>query len=655
MMQPRKQLDNQTVANALRRTILPLISDTDQVIVCRALHPTPGMNVDIKKIQTKLDQALKSLNGVKFFISCGTATCTKVKADGYNCGVAYFIVAHQSRQITEEKVFQLMYDQEDLELDVNKLKTRSKNAMEKNELIFAKLKQAVKDHKNNMIKEMVPQNYEFVHLTSCQARIDKPIEMASKMLTRKKFQHNLSLRGHDVTDEPIEEDRETQFGRTMSWVKELMVKLDHRIHDGSVYRKVKEATYAFKFYKSVEAYVHQMCNNQERGEFIMRDKKNLESFMSSKHIQVLPVIEFDYDYIEIAEGWFFKLSSRQFVECPFTAEDFGKVSPRTYSNFRRGTVCDGGFFAESVNNSFPELREKVQFLNRMYQCMLCHQFPHKVPRLTTVGDNNSGKTSWGNVLFGLIHPSKIAVLSKEKNFGASMITERTELLFIDEWVYETMAPDQMKTILQGGYFSQAVKHEKPRMTKMNAGIYITCQKMPHFGDDEDAMRCRLADFQTKKLVNKQAAAPAWILKNAFECLMWMTDMINAHRHLLTEEELFYELPTSEDANARLPIDVEEEEESQKIVNFKQNELTGIDLCDGDINPIVETSQEEAQSPSSVIDVIAFSPIRTPVTPFTPTASPASLLNYQDVLKFTSSPSNLLAESTPVPTTSYTSF
>ena len=104
-----------------------------------------------------------------------------------------------------------------------------------------------------------------------------------------------------------------------------------------------------------------------------------------------------------------------------------------------------------------------------------------------LGENDSGKTSWANVLFGLIHPSKIAVLSKEKNFGASMISERTELLFIDEWVYETMAPDQMETILQGGYFSQAIKHESPRMTNMNAGIYFTCQRMPNFGDDEKAI------------------------------------------------------------------------------------------------------------------------------------------------------------------------
>ena len=101
-----------------------------------------------------------------------------------------------------------------------------------------------------------------------------------------------------------------------------------------------------------------------------------------------------------------------------------------------------------------------------------------------LGENDSGKTSWANVFFGLIHPSKIAVLSKEKNFGASMISERTDLLFIDEWVYETMAPDQMKTILQGGYFSQAVKHEKPKMTKMNGGIYITCQRMPKFGNND---------------------------------------------------------------------------------------------------------------------------------------------------------------------------
>ncbi len=100
---------------------------------------------------------------------------------------------------------------------------------------------------------------------------------------------------------------------------------------------------------------------------------------------MLPSIEFDYDYIEVNNGSFFKLSSKTFVECPFDEDQFGKLAPRCYKNFDVGTDCDGGVFATSVDNSFEDLKEKIAFLNKFYQCLLCFQFPHKVPRLVTIG------------------------------------------------------------------------------------------------------------------------------------------------------------------------------------------------------------------------------------------------------------------------------
>ena len=85
------------------------------------------------------------------------------------------------------------------------------------------------------------------------------------------------------------------------------------------------------------------------------------------------------------------------------------------------------------------------------------------------------------------------------------------------------------------------------------------------------MKCRLADFTTKPLPleTKRPEAPAWILDNAFECLMWIVGMVDQHHHLLNEEDLFYERPVDVDAKARLPIDAEEEEEAQHIQNYSR--------------------------------------------------------------------------------------
>ena len=100
----------------------------------------------------------------------------------------------------------------------------------------------------------------------------------------------------------------------------------------------------------------------------------------------MPSIGLDYDYFEVNDGWFFKLLSRTFVQCPFKQNEFGKISPMGYQNFDRGTIADGGCFAKSLENSFPDLKKRVRFCNKLYQCLLCHQQPHKIPKLVTIGE-----------------------------------------------------------------------------------------------------------------------------------------------------------------------------------------------------------------------------------------------------------------------------
>ena len=39
-----------------------------------------------------------------------------------------------------------------------------------------------------------------------------------------------------------------------------------------------------------------------------------------------------------------------------------------------------------------------------------------------------------------------------------LITKRTELLFIDEWVYDTMAPDQVKSLVSFYWVTTVLLH-----------------------------------------------------------------------------------------------------------------------------------------------------------------------------------------------------
>ena len=268
---------------------------------------------------------------------------------------------------------------------------------------------------------------------------------------------------------------------------------------------------------------------------------------------------------------FFKLSSRQIVACPFTEDEFGVVSPRCYKDFSSASNCDGGYFSSSIQNSFPDLGERVRFLNKFYQCLLCNQLCHKARKLVAIGAKDSGKSSWVNVLFSIIPKSKVAILTKEQHFGASMIQDDTQLLFVDEWAEKMMSSDLVKTLLQGGYFAQSVKHQNPRMQEMNGGVYITCNKLPNFDVEQENVERRLAIYHTRTMSHSDKRAPAWMRNNAMNCIIWMANVINCNTDLLEQEERFYELPYNVKANARTKnrMDITD---IQKIQNFEFNSV-----------------------------------------------------------------------------------
>ena len=59
--------------------------------------------------------------------------------------------------------------------------------------------------------------------------------------------------------------------------------------------------------------------------------------------------------------------------------------------------------------------------------------PHKVKKLVVAGPKDSGKTSWLNIFHRIIPSAAIASLTKEKQFSAAMITNKTQLVIVDEY------------------------------------------------------------------------------------------------------------------------------------------------------------------------------------------------------------------------------
>ena len=222
-------------------------------------------------------------------------------------------------------------------------------------------------------------------------------------------------------------------------------------------------------------------------------------------------------------------------------EDIGKISPRCYCDYTPGISSDeGGYFAHSILNSFPDVPLRVDFLNKFYQCLLYNQLPQKTRKLVVCGDNNSGKTSWARMFFGLMNESRIAAVTKEKVFALSMIDTDTELIFIDEWSEKTMSSENAKLLLQGGSLVKSVKYQDPRRFDNKAGIYLTCNNLPDFGIEQPNIDRRIAVFNTKELPEFKPEAPEWIQKNAMECLVWTIQEINRNIRHVPRAERFYE-------------------------------------------------------------------------------------------------------------------
>ena len=154
--------------------------------------------------------------------------------------------------------------------------------------------------------------------------------------------------------------------------------------------------------------------------------------MSNPQCEVFPQIKIDFNFIKVNISYCFKISERKFVSCPFSSEDLRKVSPRTFVAYHPSTPPEPKYFKEGILYSFPDLNERIQFLNKYYQCLMARCMPHKIRKLVAWGPKDSGKTSWFNVFLGLIPMKFIASVTNEKQFSMVMISDETQLVFLDE-------------------------------------------------------------------------------------------------------------------------------------------------------------------------------------------------------------------------------
>ena len=127
----------------------------------------------------------------------------------------------------------------------------------------------------------------------------------------------------------------------------------------------------------------------------MKHRSTIEALLCHLSYEIIEKLKFDYDLIEVMspERACFKITERAFINHPTEEKDIGKISPRIYVPYDSTTPPDPKYFKESVINSFEDPKERVNFLNKFLQCLMCRRMPQKVKKLVVMGPKDTGKTT----------------------------------------------------------------------------------------------------------------------------------------------------------------------------------------------------------------------------------------------------------------------
>ena len=80
-----------------------------------------------------------------------------------------------------------------------------------------------------------------------------------------------------------------------------------------------------------------------------------------------------------------------------------------------------------------------------------------------------------------------------------MISDETQLVFLDEWSETILQSDMAKTVLQGGLMVKSVMHQTGKCIINNGLFYITINDVPNFGNEDENVKRRIIAFETKSL------------------------------------------------------------------------------------------------------------------------------------------------------------
>ena len=422
----------------------------------------------------------------------------------------------------------------------------------------------LKDHKNQMIQELVNASYghcfrnemdsllgeeDFMDMQDCGTE-----KVARVWLTNSCFGSTLKrsiTKLQDAklqidmfgfhADNPQSGDEETRLSDKLTvLVNDIglaMKKMEYALFRGKMYKKVPLAKYTFAYKCEVRVFINSLAANEFFKARLLKDMRKIIDILSDPDCEVIRPISIDYNLIEVDGGHCWSIKGRRFVNDPIADEKMGVISPRAFTRYDPDKEPDPNYFKEILENSLSqaEIREFcedfLKLLNFNKKCL-----KDKVPCL--IGDANSGKTSLFHPILGIVHHTNIATITKQRVFNKAMISKSTEVIFIDEASTSTMDIDDWKILTQGGYTACDVKYQTAKSFINRCPMLLTAQtKLQFKPEDQPAMDRRLRSYSFKSLPAPKKSASAWLRRHPMECIVWAAAQARACTRSASEDKL----------------------------------------------------------------------------------------------------------------------
>ena len=173
-------------------------------------------------------------------------------------------------------------------------------------------------------------------------------------------------------------------------IERAMAKLGYALYKGEIYKKNVSAVFTFEHACTVKKFLSLLANNDRLKDDIVIHFAKLESILADPECEFTRQLRVDYDLIEVADGWCFSISKREFVQ--YHIQDVGKESPRAFVEYDHAKNPEPKYFKEILQNSLTG--DEIGHFCEYYLRLLNYGIKqHKEKVLCLIGEPNSGKTS----------------------------------------------------------------------------------------------------------------------------------------------------------------------------------------------------------------------------------------------------------------------